>query len=103
MLHAREAIDAILRTALLLAGRHGAIQRHLPFLHRDLHGAGIHAAIDGQPVAGVLKNTLVRARVVGGAAAGMVLLPPACCVLVPEPAGDLVARPLEEAALVLLI
>jgi len=102
VLHARQRIDQVLGAALLLAARNRAVERDLAARHADLDRARVDPPVLGQLVAGILADALVGAGVAGRAVPAMVLFAPPGRVLVAEPAGDLVARALEEPALGLL-
>src|SRR3954451_21148897 len=109
MRDAADALSDVLGPPSRLAAVHGARQRHLASRDVHLDLGGVHVGIVGQAVAHVLADALVGARVALRPAPAMVLralvalqgvlLAAARRVVAPDPAGDLVARASEEAAL----
>ena len=106
---ARDGFGEVFRVALLEAAVDRAGERHLAVLHPHLDLGGVDMRILGEAVVHVLQDAgigaLIAARAAAAMLAGLAHVPVAAAlgVLVAEPGPDLVAGPLEEAALLVVV
>lgn len=98
MLHARDILDAIFGTALGVAVGYGAVEGQLAACHRYRDMRRIDPGIVRQAIIGVLAYPVIRAGIVGRAAAAMILFTPAGRFLVAEPGSDFVTGTGDKAA-----
>src|SRR5688572_21073314 len=107
MRHPRDMLGAFLCAPPLLAGLHGSCQCHLRAGNGDLDFRGVHQVILGQPVTHILSDTFIGAHVAfrttaAPAAPLVILVTTALRVLVSEPGGNFIRRPLQPAAILLV-
>ena len=106
---AGDGFGEILRMPLLEAAVHGAGKRHLAVLDPHLDLRSVDMRILGETVVHVLEDAGIGALIAFRAAAamkpGLAHVPVAAALGVPvaEPGTDLVAGPLEEAALLVVV